>query len=288
MALLFRNYIGPKSQTIDINFTDVPIYSNINFHFLLAFARDYDKQNFLTNGYFFNYWNENNFWSFAATSVNKIIDEYNLDGIDVNYSHVKGSEDDFAYCIGELIKMLKESTEEGKFLASITVSHSVQADYLALYNKYKQYIDYVGYQFYAESHSIQNVTKLREHFTDVSDVFSISKLIAGFSSVKAEEEKLAANVFFKGSETLKADNILDGIVIWSADESKPGFENERKLKICFKLLKLQHQLLRPGQLNMKSSSSSYIYLQMDSSSHCFDLWPNNAWDMHYVSCVLLS
>ncbi|XP_060216352.1 chitinase 2-like [Lycium barbarum] len=57
---LFREYIGAESTSVKL--TDVPINSNIEFHFILAFAIDYNSDNSNptpTNGKFNIFWENN-------------------------------------------------------------------------------------------------------------------------------------------------------------------------------------------------------------------------------------
>ncbi|KAI4356218.1 hypothetical protein L6164_000257 [Bauhinia variegata] len=228
MALLFRSYIGPKSEKIDINFTDLPIYRDVNFNFLLAFARDYDKQNFLTNGIFYPYWNE---YHFGPNQVNDIVGKY--PNVKV-FASIGSHDDHFPFNPTDPKKWIENAvTSLGKIiddydLDGIDCPTMSRMSTWPWYQKYKQYIDYVGYQFYAEDDPTESVEEFLVQFKQISRVFDEQKLVAGFSSDKEEIKKLTPNVFFKGCQKLKAENALGGISIWSADDSKPEFENKRK------------------------------------------------------------
>ena len=122
---LFREYIGAEFN--NVRFTDVPVNPNVDFHFILSFAIDYDTSSppSPTNGKFNIFWDTDNLspsqvssikkqhsnvkvalslggdsvandyayfnpssvdsWvSNAVSSLTRIIQQYNLDGIDID------------------------------------------------------------------------------------------------------------------------------------------------------------------------------------------------------------
>ncbi|KAJ4750647.1 Chitinase 1 [Rhynchospora pubera] len=150
----FTEYIG--AQFKNVKFSDVPINSGVEFHYICSFAIDYSDATTPpapTNGEFGVFWDTENLspdavsaikekhsnvkvavslgggtigsdnnkvkvnfkatsvdsWvSNAVTSLKSIIEEYNQDGIDIDYENF--SDDDiekFTECIGQLITNLK-------------------------------------------------------------------------------------------------------------------------------------------------------------------------------------
>ncbi|KAA8549533.1 hypothetical protein F0562_001449 [Nyssa sinensis] len=197
---LFREYIGAESN--GVQFSDVPINPNVDFHFILSFAIDYTASssspslsNFSstpspTNGDFNVFWDSENLTLssissmkahhpnvkvamslagdtvaghhvyFAPTSINswvrnavysitRIVREYNLDGIDIDYEHFSADPDTFAECMGRLLFHLKQNKIVSFTSIAPYEDASVQPHYLALWRKYGHLIDYVNFQFYA-------------------------------------------------------------------------------------------------------------------------------------------
>ncbi|PPD95587.1 hypothetical protein GOBAR_DD07385 [Gossypium barbadense] len=187
---LFREYIGAEFK--DVKFSDVPINPNVDFHFILSFAIDYDTSTSPspTNGKFNVFWDSTNLspshvssikskhpnvkvaislggytvgsqfayfkpstvrsWvANAVTSLTSIIKKYNLDGIDIDYEHFQADPQTFAESIGLLIKTLKRNKVISFASIAPYADNEVQRQYLALWNKYGDIIDYVNFQFYA-------------------------------------------------------------------------------------------------------------------------------------------
>ncbi|KAI4311410.1 hypothetical protein MLD38_036312 [Melastoma candidum] len=93
---------------------------------------------------------DNREWiSNAFLSIQSLVREYGLDGIDVDYeSFPIGRKTAFAYCVGELITMLKN---RGVIkVATIAPFANTLDAYIELFNGYKGVIDYVNYQFYTD------------------------------------------------------------------------------------------------------------------------------------------
>ncbi|XP_065869467.1 chitinase 2-like [Euphorbia lathyris] len=66
---LFREYIGAEFN--NVKFTDVPINPNVDFHFILSFAIDYDTSSSPspTNGKFNVFWDSNNLSPSQVSSI---------------------------------------------------------------------------------------------------------------------------------------------------------------------------------------------------------------------------
>ncbi|OMO97883.1 hypothetical protein CCACVL1_04420, partial [Corchorus capsularis] len=85
----------------------------------------------------------------AVTSLTSIIKTYGLDGIDIDYEHFQADPETFAECIGLLIKTLKKSKVISFASIAPYADDEVQRQYIALWKKYRNIIDYVNFQFYA-------------------------------------------------------------------------------------------------------------------------------------------
>ncbi|XP_030546182.1 chitinase 1-like isoform X2 [Rhodamnia argentea] len=64
---LFREYIGAEGN--NVKFSDVPINSDVKFHFILSFAIDYATSVSPTNGNFNVYWDKQNLGPSAVASI---------------------------------------------------------------------------------------------------------------------------------------------------------------------------------------------------------------------------
>ncbi|MED6180057.1 hypothetical protein PIB30_006873 [Stylosanthes scabra] len=265
---LFREYIGAEFN--NVQFSDVPINSNVDFHFILSFAIDYDTSSSTspTNGKFNIFWDNQNLspsqvssiksknsnvkvalslggdsvngqsayfnpssvdsWvSNAVSSLTSIIKDYNLDGIDIDYEHFKSDPDTFAECIGKLIKTLKENGVI-KF-ASIAPfdDEDVQSHYMTLWKSYGSLIDYVNFQFYAYDKGT-TVNEFIEYFNTQSSNYNGGKVLVSFIS-DGSGGLSPDSGFFTACATLKSQQKLHGIFIWSADDSKAnGFKYEKQ------------------------------------------------------------
>ncbi|KAK9998493.1 hypothetical protein SO802_018096 [Lithocarpus litseifolius] len=229
---LFREYIG--AQFKNVKFTDVPINPNVEFHFILSFAIDYDTSGnpSPTNGKFNIFWDSDNLspsqvssiknahpnvkvalslggdtvrdvpasfspssvdsWvSNAVSSLTRIIKQYHLDGIDVDYEHFKADPDTFAECIGKLITTLKRN------------------------------------KFYAYDKGT-TVPQFLDYFKTQSSNYNGGKVLVSFGTDASGGLKPDKG-FFKACEKLKSQQQLHGIFIWSADDSKEnGFRYEKE------------------------------------------------------------
>ncbi|KAJ7970776.1 chitinase 2-like [Quillaja saponaria] len=243
---VFAIYIGEKSRTI--KFSDIPIISDeIDFQFIVAFARDYDIHDQPTNGLFQPYWDKGHFSraniedirakhprvkSLVGQDDSSISETFGFDGIDIHYNGIATTIDVFVNTVGHLIRSIK-AIKGSDFIVSISPSPELDQHYLPLYQNYKQHIDFVNYQFYAESDPIKSVKDFKSIYINKIDVnnYYDAKLLAGFSTATSDSGTLKKEVFFQASRDLKSDNLLSGIFIWSADNSESdqkNFNNEEE------------------------------------------------------------
>ncbi|CAN1165901.1 Chitinase 2 [Linum perenne] len=169
---------------------------------------------------FFKPTSVNSWLTNAIRTITQMVRDYNLDGIDIDYEHF-GSDadpDTFAECIGRLLLSLK-SQGIIKF-ASIAPfdDDDVQRHYKALWNKYGHLIDYVNFQFYSFDQGT-NIGKFLEFYDEQSSNYRGGKVLVSFATDNSGGLKPDGG-FFKACSELKRKNKLQGIFIWSADDSK--------------------------------------------------------------------
>ncbi|KAK1373647.1 2S globulin, Glycoside hydrolase, chitinase active site protein [Heracleum sosnowskyi] len=163
----------------------------------------------------------------AISSLTNIIQEYNLDGIDIDYEHFQGDPDTFAECIGQLITALKKNGVIS--LASIAPydDDQVQSHYLALWKSYGHLIDYVNFQFYAYDEGT-TVSQFMQYFETQTSKYKGGKVLASFST-DGSGGLSPEDGFFTACHRLKSRKELHGIFIWSADDSMSrGFPYEKQ------------------------------------------------------------
>ncbi|KAK6144557.1 hypothetical protein DH2020_021377 [Rehmannia glutinosa] len=266
---LFREYIGAEFK--NVKFSDLPIHSGVEFHFILSFAIDYTTSSSSaspTNGEFNIFWDTDNLtpsqvsaiktkhpnvkvalslggdsvgngyayfnpssinsWlSNAVSSLTTIIQDYNLDGIDIDYEHFKTDPNTFAECIGKLILTLKKNGAISFASIAPYDDDQVQSHYMALWRKYGHVIDYVNFQFYAYDKGT-SVSQFMDYFAKQSSNYNGGKVLPSF--ISDESGGLGPNNgFFAACSKLKNEGNLHGIFVWCADDSKGlGFKYEKQ------------------------------------------------------------
>lgn len=166
----------------------------------------------------------------AVSSLTSIIQQYNLDGIDIDYENFSSSADadTFAECIGRLITTLKNNGVIQ--FASIAPYQDLQTYYQALWAKYSGVIDYVNFQFYGYP-SDTTVSQFLVYFDKQSSNYEGGNILTSLISNDDATYKglTPANGFFDACKTLQDQGRLFGIFIWSADSSLAnGFPYEQK------------------------------------------------------------
>ncbi|KAG6721581.1 hypothetical protein I3842_03G118300 [Carya illinoinensis] len=145
----------------------------------------------------------------AFKSLRSIITTYHLDGIDIDYEIFRKGDSTFAFCIRELISMLKN--ESLISVATIAPFYTTARPYIELFNKYGGFIDFVNHQFYTD--------KVR---SPQGDELLLSYEVNG--------REIQGDAFFEALDLLKKNGFdVNEIMIFSADAS--AFNNyyyERK------------------------------------------------------------
>ncbi|RWR81801.1 2S globulin [Cinnamomum micranthum f. kanehirae] len=162
----------------------------------------------------------------AVSSLTKIIKQYNLDGIDIDYEHFHADPNTFAECIGQLVTTLKGNGVISFASIAPFDKDQVQSHYLALWRKYGHTIDYVNFQFYAYDQGT-SISQFMNYFQTQSSNYG-GKVLASFAT-DGSGGLSPDNGFFTACSRLQSQGKLRGIFVWSADTSmKNGFRYERQ------------------------------------------------------------
>lgn len=165
----------------------------------------------------------------AVSSLSKIIKEYHLDGIDIDYEHFQADDNMFADCIGQLITKLRQSKAISfASIAPFDDGGAVQSHYRALWSKYGNVIDYVNFQFYAYDAST-TVSQFIQHYNTQASLYKGGRVLVSFNTESGAGGLLPTHGFFQACKMLKQKGELQGIFVWSADSSKSnGFKYEKQ------------------------------------------------------------
>lgn len=252
---LFREYIGAEFN--GVSFTDVPINSNVEFHFILSFAIDYTSDgSSSTNGQFNVFWDTNltpagvqaikaqhsnvkvmvslggdtvngNYAQFKPSSVsswvsNAVASLTNL----INTYHLDGIDIDYEHFddttqqdFVSCIGQLITQLKKNKVIsvASIAPFDGVETYYTALWKQYNSVIDYVNFQFYTYDTSTTPSQYVNYYNTAASKYGGGAKVLASFST-ETNVGPRPANVILACNQ-LKSSEKLPGIFVFSADDS---------------------------------------------------------------------
>ncbi|XP_058111012.1 chitinase 2-like [Magnolia sinica] len=164
----------------------------------------------------------------AVSSLTKIIKQYNIDGIDIDYEHFHADPNTFAECIGQLVTTLKNnSVISFASIAPFDDRGPVQRHYLALWSKFGHVIDYVNFQFYAYDMGI-SVSEFLDYVDKQVANYKGGKVLVSFIS-DGSGGLGPHDGFFEACNQLKKQGKLEGIFVWSADDSqKFGFRYEKQ------------------------------------------------------------
>lgn len=165
----------------------------------------------------------------AVSSLSKIIKQYHLDGIDIDYEHFEADGKMFVECIGQLITKLKQSKAISfASIAPFDDGGAVQSHYKALWSKYGHVIDYVNFQFYAYDAGT-TVSQFIQHYNTQASLYKGGRVLVSFNTESGATGLLPEHGFFQACKMLKQKGELEGIFVWSADSSKSnGFIYEKQ------------------------------------------------------------
>ncbi|XP_023733317.1 chitinase 2 [Lactuca sativa] len=163
----------------------------------------------------------------AVSSLTRVIKQYHLDGIDIDYEHFDATPTIFAQCIGRLVTTLKNNRVISFASIAPFDDGEVQRHYLALWRSSARVFDYVNFQFYAYDRST-TVAQFLRFFDEQASNYDGRKLLVSFSTDSSGGLKPDKG-FFTACQNLKSKGKLNGIFVWSADDSKAsGFRFERQ------------------------------------------------------------
>ncbi|KAI3801441.1 hypothetical protein L1987_29546 [Smallanthus sonchifolius] len=163
----------------------------------------------------------------AVSSLTKIIKEYDLDGIDIDYEHFLADPVTFAECIGKLITTLKHNGVISFASIAPFEDSEVQSHYLALWKSYGHIINYVNFQFYAYDKGT-TVSQFMNYFETQSSNYKGGDILVSITT-EGRGGLSPENGFFTACNRLKSEGKLHGIFVWSADDSKAlGFRYEKQ------------------------------------------------------------
>ncbi|KAK9291980.1 hypothetical protein L1049_019932 [Liquidambar formosana] len=149
----------------------------------------------------------------AFSSLHSLVTTYHLDGIDIDYENFPKNSTTFAYCIGELISLLKNQSAIS--LATIAPFYSTTEPYIELYNGYSNVIDYVNYQFYTDK--VKAPKGYLEAFRLRAEQFDKDKLLPSY---EVNGRGIQGDAFFEALKLLEANGFeVNGVMIFSADAS---------------------------------------------------------------------
>jgi hypothetical protein len=157
-----------------------------------------------------NQWISNAFSSIRSLSIS-----YHLDGIDIDYEIFPGKNFNttFAYCIGELITLLKNQSVIS--VATIAPFYNTTVPYLELFKGYGGVVDFVNYQFYTDK--VKTPEGYLESFRFRAEQFDKNKLLPSYEVMG---RGIQGDAFFDALSLLERNGFqINGIMIFSADAS---------------------------------------------------------------------
>ncbi|TYI06837.1 hypothetical protein ES332_A10G187200v1 [Gossypium tomentosum] len=149
----------------------------------------------------------------AFSSLSSMAQQYHLDGIDIDYENFPRHNSSFAYCIGELITLLKNQSVIS--VATIAPYHKTTAPYIELFENYGDVIDFVNYQFYTDK--VRKPKSYVEAFKIRAGQFDKEKLLPSY---EVNGRGIQGDAFFDALSLLEDDGFgVNGVMIFSADAS---------------------------------------------------------------------
>ncbi|KAM0853043.1 hypothetical protein ACQ4PT_051356 [Festuca glaucescens] len=168
----------------------------------------------------------------AVSSLSAMINQYGLDGVDVDYEHFGADVDTFVECIGRLLTQLKASFPNIVTSIAPFERPDIQEYYQALWSKYSGVIDYVNFQFYGYGANT-NVDYYVKFYNDQQANYPGAKVLASFKTGDVTG-LLSPEQGISGAMELQRQDKLPGLFIFSADSSKLesyGFEYETRAQV---------------------------------------------------------
>lgn len=161
----------------------------------------------------------------AFTSLKSIVNTYHLDGIDIDYERFPKHNETFAYCIGELINLLKNQSVIS--IATIAPYYRTILPYMELYKHFGDSIDYVNHQFYTDK--VRTPRGYLKAFVLRSEQFDKEKVIPSY---EVDGRGIQGDAFFDALKLLESNGFhVNGVMVYSADaSSEDDYIYERKIQ----------------------------------------------------------
>ncbi|EEF30545.1 chitinase 2 [Ricinus communis] len=263
---LFREYIGAEDKAV--KFSDVPINSNIEFHFILSFAIDYTSSASPTNGYFNVYWDTENLTPSDVSSIrahhSNVKMAMSLGGDTINGQNVYFQPKSISSWVSNAIHSISAIANKYK-LDGIDIDYehfSTDPDTFAecigrllIYLKQQKIVSFTSIAPYDDK-SVQpyylalwkkyghlidyvnfqfyaypkgtTVSQFLKYFETQTSNYRGGKVLVSFGT-DGSGGLSPQNGFFNACSRLRQLNKLHGIFIWSADDSKEaGFPFENQ------------------------------------------------------------
>ena len=161
----------------------------------------------------------------AVASLTGIIQQYDLDGIDIDYEQFQADPATFAECVGRLVTTLKSDGVISFASIAPFDDAGVQSHYQALWASYGRVIDYINFQFYAYDAST-TADQYVNHFDDQIANYPGGNILASFST-EPTTTSVPIDTALSACQALQSQGKLYGIFIWVADYSNSrGFKYE--------------------------------------------------------------
>ncbi|KAK4256789.1 hypothetical protein QN277_006470 [Acacia crassicarpa] len=163
----------------------------------------------------------------AFSSLKSLETTYHLDGIDIDYEifHTQSNYTTFAFCIGELITLLKNQSVIS--IATIAPYHLTVVPYIELFKDYNNVIDYVNHQFYTDK--VLTPLLYLDDYKIRAVQFDKNKLLPSY---EVNGRGIQGHAFFATLSLLEQNGFqVNGVMIYSADASIAAANNfyyERK------------------------------------------------------------
>ncbi|KAK4585531.1 hypothetical protein RGQ29_022972 [Quercus rubra] len=161
----------------------------------------------------------------AFSSLQSIAIKYHLDGIDIDYENLPKHNSTFAYCIGELITMLKNQSAIS--IATIAPFYTTAIPYIELFKNYGSVMTMLTTNSILISDKVSTPKGYLEAFRLRAEQFDRNKLLPSY---EVNGRGIQGEAFFEALDLLKENGFeVNGVMIFSADASSTNSNyHERK------------------------------------------------------------
>lgn len=263
---LFREYIGAEFN--GVKFSDVPVHSNVEFHFILSFAIDYTTSPSPTNGNFNVFWDSDNLSPSQVSSIKsqhpnvKVAVSLGGDSVQGQSAYFQPSSIDswVSNAVSSLTSIIKQYNLDGididyehfhsdpqtfaecigQLISTLKKRGVISFASIAPFDDdevqshyqalWKSYGHVIDYvNFQFYAYDASTtVGQFLNYFDEQSSNYDGGKILASFAT-DGSGGLSPENGFFKACNRLKNQGKLHGIFVWDADDSKAaGFPYEKQ------------------------------------------------------------